>query len=378
MSHSRSGIVPTGAKCKLGIVDSPRHLKTRACVKRGLFDGLTSFRELEGRISALATKGERGDAFEVFAEAYLATLAVNKAKHVWPGASVPPSLRKRLALTIGDNGVDGIFETPLGEYHAYQSKFRTGRPSLTWNELSTFIGLADRVEQRVLFTNCDRFAGLVKERTAFYAITGNDLDKLEPRDFAAIRAWLEGAKVERTPKTPLPHQDEALGDILPALPAKRLAFSRRKPAWEKSNSSFQKRKPGRGPAERLSSKANPLRSKAGSIFRQIPAPDDSLRALLRAQVFEQAGEGGLEGVVLLPVREVGDEVFAQFDGEILAAVGIEALPVAQRLHVHQPHGEALAMAALAPGFERPAQFGHHPPAGLSASLGCSCSHDSQQ
>ena len=97
-------------------------------------------------------------------------------------------MRKRLALTIGDNGVDGIFETPLGETHAYQAKFRTGRPSLTWDELSTFIGLADRVDQRVLITNCDRFAGLVKERTAFYAITGNDLDKLEPQDFAALRA----------------------------------------------------------------------------------------------------------------------------------------------------------------------------------------------
>jgi predicted helicase len=196
---------------------SPTHPKTRSYFQRGLFDGLTSFRELERRISGLATKGERGDAFEVFAEAYLATVAVEKAKHVWPGTSVPHSLRKRLALTIGDKGVDGIFETQLGEYHAYQAKFRTGRPSLTWNELSTFIGLADRVEQRVLFTNCDRFADLVKQRTGFYAITGNDLDKLEPPDFAAIRAWLEGAKVERTPKIARPHQDEALDNILSAL-----------------------------------------------------------------------------------------------------------------------------------------------------------------
>src|ERR1051325_11511334 len=31
----------------------------------------------------------------------------------------------------------------------------------------------------------------------------------------------------------------------------------------------------------------------------------SFRNLLRAEVFEQAGEGGLEGIVLLPVREVG-------------------------------------------------------------------------
>ena len=136
---------------------------------------------MEGRISRLAKKGERGDAFEVFAEAYLATVAVEKAKHVWPGATVPHSLHKRLALTIGDSGVDGIFETQLGEYDAYRSKFRSGRPSLTWDELSTFIGLADRVEQRALFTNCERFADVVKQRTGFYVITGNNLDSSNRR-----------------------------------------------------------------------------------------------------------------------------------------------------------------------------------------------------
>jgi superfamily II DNA or RNA helicase len=196
---------------------SPTHPKTRSYFQRGLFDGLTSFRELEGRISGLATKGERGDAFEVFAEAYLATVAVEKAKHVWPGASVPHSLRKRLALTIGDKGVDGIVETQLGEYHAYQAKFRTGRPSLTWDELSTFLGLADRVDQRVLITNCDRFADVVKQRTGFYAITGNDLDKLEPRDFVTIRAWLGGVRIGRQPKNPLPHQAEAIDNLFSAL-----------------------------------------------------------------------------------------------------------------------------------------------------------------
>jgi hypothetical protein len=38
----------------------------------GLFDGLDSFTELEVRIAALPTHQDRGDAFEVFAEAYLA------------------------------------------------------------------------------------------------------------------------------------------------------------------------------------------------------------------------------------------------------------------------------------------------------------------
>ena len=58
---------------------------------------------------------------------------------------------------------------------------------------------------------------LLRQRTGFYAITGNDLDKLEPQDFAVIRAWLDGARIERRPKTPLPHQAEALDKILPAL-----------------------------------------------------------------------------------------------------------------------------------------------------------------
>lgn len=108
-------------------------------------------------------------------------------------------------------------ETQLGELHVYQAKFRSGRPSLNWTELSTFIGLADRADARVLVTNCDTFAGVVGERARFYAITGNDFDKLTPADFAAIRAWLEGGKVERTRKTPHPHQAEALDHILAAF-----------------------------------------------------------------------------------------------------------------------------------------------------------------
>ena len=49
---------------------SPTHPKATPYLRSGLFDGLKSFRELEARISALATVQERGDAFEVFAEAY--------------------------------------------------------------------------------------------------------------------------------------------------------------------------------------------------------------------------------------------------------------------------------------------------------------------
>ena len=194
-----------------------RHHKTAHFLKAKLFHKLDSFADLEERITALPTGKERGDAFEVFAEAYLATQRTSQAKEVWPYDSIPLSIKERLALPDKDMGVDGVFETVAGDFNAFQSKFRSGRPSLTWHELSTFFGLSDQVTQRVLFTNCDDLPSVVNERTGFYCIRGNDLDRLEPHDFAAIQQWLEAGVVVAQRKNPLPHQTEALSDILDAL-----------------------------------------------------------------------------------------------------------------------------------------------------------------
>jgi len=70
-------------------MSSSTHPKAPSYLQRGIFDGLKNFRELEARISALPTPQERGEAFEVFAEAYLATVAVEKARQVWPGGARP-------------------------------------------------------------------------------------------------------------------------------------------------------------------------------------------------------------------------------------------------------------------------------------------------
>jgi hypothetical protein len=121
-----------------------RHPKATFFVQRHLFAGLTSFAELESKIAALPDEQSRGAAFEVFAEAYLATQRKHDAAQVWPHGSVPLDILKNLGLTQQDQGVDGMLQTLLGQFNAYQIKFRTGRSSLTWRELSTFIGLADR------------------------------------------------------------------------------------------------------------------------------------------------------------------------------------------------------------------------------------------
>ena len=67
-------------------------------MKSGLFEGLTSFRELESRIAVLPTTRERGDAFEVFAEAYFATQQISQAKEVYPLDVTPRHLLKKLGL----------------------------------------------------------------------------------------------------------------------------------------------------------------------------------------------------------------------------------------------------------------------------------------
>jgi len=199
-----------------------RHPKATFFVQRHLFSGLNSFAELESKIAALPDEQARGAAFEVFAEAYLATQRKFDAAQVWPYGSVPLDILKNLSLTVQDKGVDGVLQTLLGQFNAYQVKFRTGRPSLTWRELSTFFGLTDsaRIHSRVVFTNCDEFPDDLKDRRGFFCIRGSDLDRLDANDFRAIEAWLTDATFIAPKKFPDKnhiHQAEALNALVSAL-----------------------------------------------------------------------------------------------------------------------------------------------------------------
>ena len=167
----------------------PRHPRTRCFVACGLFDQLERFADLEARIAALPEELDRGDAFEVFAEAYLATQKIVGAEEVWPADQVPIAVLQSCALPLKDMGADGVYRSLSGHYNAYQSKFRTGRTKLGWTELSTFMGLTDQVGERVLFTNCDDLSEVMDARSGFFCIRGNDLDRLtNPRS----EQWEEG------------------------------------------------------------------------------------------------------------------------------------------------------------------------------------------
>ena len=62
----------------------PRHPSSRYFVQIGLYSNVSCFSELEERIANLPSARERGDAFEVFTEAYLATQRIVQSIDVWP------------------------------------------------------------------------------------------------------------------------------------------------------------------------------------------------------------------------------------------------------------------------------------------------------
>ncbi|MCX6906914.1 MAG: hypothetical protein NTY01_02600 [Verrucomicrobia bacterium] len=70
-------------------MSGPLHPKAKELFKAGLYSGLSSFEELEKRIAAFDDDKRKGDSFEVFAEAYLATQRKHDAAKVWPLAAVP-------------------------------------------------------------------------------------------------------------------------------------------------------------------------------------------------------------------------------------------------------------------------------------------------
>lgn len=193
----------------------PKHKKAKKYFELGLFDGSTSFKELEIAINKLESNQEKGDAFEVFTEAFIATSPILQVEEVWPFESIPTAIKKRLFInTTRDMGVDGVYKQKSGKYVTYQSKFRHHRERLTWGELSTFIGLSDSVDARLIFTNSLLLPSeILGQKTNVFCQRGSDLDALNARDFLNINAWLSNSKTNTTKKKPLDHQKEAIAAI---------------------------------------------------------------------------------------------------------------------------------------------------------------------
>jgi hypothetical protein len=117
---------------------SSKHPNAVQLIKRGLYDDLQSFAELEQRISVLGDENSKvvGDALEVFVEGYLATHQKLQAEKVWLVGQVPLDIRQQMNLPKDAKGIDGIFKTRTGVLVPYQVKFRSHRRYLTYTNLA--------------------------------------------------------------------------------------------------------------------------------------------------------------------------------------------------------------------------------------------------
>ena len=196
-----------------------KHYNAAQLIRRGLYDDLQSFAQLEQRISQLGDENTKvvGDAFEVFIEGYLATHQKLQAETVWLVGQIPLDIRQQLNLPKDAKGIDGVFRTRTGTLVPYQVKFRSQRAYLTYTEIAPFLGITERADDRIIFTNSNELADDVKNRDAMRTVRGIDFDNLTADELRAISGWLRQQPTAIPKPSPHPYQVKALSDIAETL-----------------------------------------------------------------------------------------------------------------------------------------------------------------
>ena len=195
-----------------------KHKEAHAFLKKRFFEGLKSFRDFEVRTERLANTKEVGDAFEILVEAYLYLNPVLNAKDVWLVGEVPLSIRTRLNLPRDTKGIDGVYEDAAGNLIPYQAKYRTDKDTLSYTEVSSFLGITEKsLKDRVIFTNARDLASDISNRKGLRTIRAAQFHALEQEDFKRIHAWLSDKKIEFKRWLPQPHQKEAVEKITTEL-----------------------------------------------------------------------------------------------------------------------------------------------------------------
>ena len=148
-----------------------KHKEAHFFLRIGFFEDLKSFRDFEMRTEQFANTKEVGDAFEILVEAYLYLDPVLKAKEVWLVGEVPLSIRMRLNLPRDTKGIDGVYEDAAGNLIPYQAKYRTDKDTLSYTEVSSFLGVTERsLNDRVIFTNARNLASDISNRKGLRSV----------------------------------------------------------------------------------------------------------------------------------------------------------------------------------------------------------------
>ena len=178
-----------------------------------------SWSDFKERVALLNTTKEKGDCFEALTK-YFLTLNpkyTTQLKTVWHHSETPTRVRELLNLPGQDLGIDLVAKAHSGEYWAIQCKYKDDESStLTWNDLSTFIGLSfshcRNITLGLVCTSADRQSSNLKklhaDKLSFCA--GDVWRDLDADFFDRLHAYLEGKLKPYEPKSPRPHQQRAI------------------------------------------------------------------------------------------------------------------------------------------------------------------------
>jgi len=198
-----------------------KHRYIKSIRKLGLFKGIKSFEEIEKQIEEHSDSNkDRGDAFEVFAEAYL-TLGINLPyKAVYPENKLTAKHFKRLRITSSDinvRGIDGALETQSDEFHTYQVKYRSTGDRLSWNDLTGSVVASQNADALLIFTNVSDIDGDIAQRNV-YSIRNDKLNDLTKDDLKRIEILIYKDQVKKKRAIKLdPYQKDAIKDVLKKL-----------------------------------------------------------------------------------------------------------------------------------------------------------------
>ena len=198
-----------------------KHRYTKTIRKLGLFKGIKSFEEIEKQIEEHSDSNkDRGDAFEVFAEAYL-TLGINLPyKAVYPENKLTAKHFKRLRITSSDTnvrGIDGALETQSDEFHTYQVKYRSTGDRLSWNDLTGSVVASQNTDALLIFTNVSNIDGDIAQRNV-YSIRNDKLNDLTKDDLKRMEILIYKDQVKKKRAIKLdPYQKDAIKDVLKKL-----------------------------------------------------------------------------------------------------------------------------------------------------------------
>lgn len=160
---------------------------------------------------------EKGDLFEALVQAYLQLepTYASKLRHVWLAAEVPLAVAEQLRLPSTDMGIDLVAETHDGEFWAIQCKYRQSSDMrLSWEELSTFTGLAFGVCHGFSFglvcSTTERVTHLLQESARIGFCAADVWVGLDREFLLRLKAHLGNEPAPLRALEPRPHQLEAM------------------------------------------------------------------------------------------------------------------------------------------------------------------------